>query len=47
MKLSDVISGPKLEPPRITIYGGAGVGKSTLQPERRMQFFYRLKMGLE
>ena len=29
MKLSDVISGPKLEPPRITIYGGAGVGKST------------------
>ena len=29
MKLSDVISGPNLEPPRITIYGGAGVGKST------------------
>ena len=29
MKLTDIISGPQMAAPRITIYGGAGVGKST------------------
>lgn len=29
MKLTDIITGPQMAPPRICIYGGAGVGKST------------------
>jgi len=46
MKLSDIVKGQKMEPPRITIYGGAGVGKSTFAASAPTPIFLSTENGV-